>query len=66
MSEDFAMKNSTMGSNFEASENEFLTSRVRTVVAGWRKDTNGMENWCGGLYSPLRTMDLDLLAMLQR
>ena len=53
-------------SKSEASEKQALTTLVRTVVAGWRVETNGTANLGVGLYSPFRTILLDLLAIAER
>ena len=50
----------------EASANFSLTNLDRTVVAGCKEDTRGTENFGDGLYSPSRTIGLDLLAMRLR
>ena len=54
------------GSLEVAAEKLDLTTFERTVVAGWRLDTSGTVSFGDGLYSPLRTIVLDLLAMSAR
>jgi hypothetical protein len=64
--EDLGRRKFRSGSLLEASEKVSLTSLDRTVVAGWREETNGTANLEEGLYSPFRTMVLFLLAIEDR